>query len=388
MYHNFIQVLRREVLRICRRPWNLLLLTAVLLFCYLFFLSLMQEGQPEKLPIGIVDHDKSSLSREICHQLQATQGVTVRALYDSHAAARDAMQRQQIYAFLEIPEGAYGEVQALRAPCMVIYVNQVFLMPGSLAYRTLATVCNMVAGAVQQTVLRSQGMGDNQIMGLIEPIAVDLHTVSNPTTNYESYLYTTLLPGIAGLMILMITVYVIGEELKRKTSREWLAAANGDVVAALAGKLLPYTFWFLLLQEIGFFVLYGGMHFPLQGNAVSLLLSVLLFTLAMQATGIFLIGLIPVMRYALTGALFWGMWGFSLSGFSYPVTSMGSALKAVSMLFPLRYYYLIYVNEALYAGGILRSVPYLLGLVCFCLLPVAVIRRLKRAMMYQNYPLK
>ncbi len=388
MYHNFIRVLKRELLRLYKRPGNLLLLTAELLFCYLFFLSLMREGQPEKLPVGIVDNDKSSMSREICHQLQATQGVEVLAVYDNHAAARDAMQRQHIYAFLEIPQGAYRDVQALKAPQTVIYANQVFLLPGSLSYRTIITVCNMVAGSVQQTVLRSKGLGDDQIIGLVEPITVDVHAVSNPTTDYESYLYTTLLPGIAGLLILMLTVYVIGEELKRRTSREWLAAAGGDLALALAGKLLPYTFWFLLLQEVGFFVLYGGMQFPLQGNAVMLLFAQLLFTLAMQAVGVFLIGLIPVMRDALTIALFWGMWGFSLSGFSYPVTSMGSALKSVCLLFPLRHYYLIYVNEALYGGGLRLSLPYLLGLLCFCLLPATVLSRLKKALVYQNYPLK
>ena len=41
-----------------------------------------------------------------------------------------------------------------------------------------------------------------------------------------------------------------------------------------------------------------------------------------------------------------------MSGFSYPATNMPPALQAVSYLFPLRHYYLSYVDIALYGNGI------------------------------------
>lgn len=388
MYKHFVNVLRRELTRIYRKPAHLLWLTAAVVFSYVFFLTLLGEGQPQKLPVGIVDEDGSYVSQRICHEIEAMQGVHVKRVYHSHAEAREAMQRKDIYAFLEIPEGTYRRLLEFRAPKMTLYANQVYLISGTLSYRTLATMCNMASGAVQREVMRKKGLTDHQIMGLIEPVELDTHQIGNPMANYSSYLSTTILPGVLGLLVVMLTVYVVGEELKRQTSHDWLRAAGGDIVVALAGKLAPYTVWFLLLQELGNVVLFSFLHFPMEGSFLTLLLGALLYVVAMQACGIFLIGLIPILRSAICLAAFWGIWGFSFSGFSYPVSAMATPLHTICLLFPLRHYYMIYSNEALFGGGFGQSAPYLVGLVCFCLLPFAVLKRLRNALVLQNYPLK
>lgn len=380
--------LRRELRRIAKHPGHLLLLTGALLFCYVFFLTLMKEGQPENLPIAVVDQDGSYLSRRLCHELDATQGVHIEAVYGSHREAREAMQRQEIFAFFEIPQGAYADVLDFKAPHMSIYVNNAYLLGGTLSYKTLLTMSNLASGAVQREILRKQGYSEEKIMGLIMPIEVDVHQIGNPSANYESYLLTTILPGILGLLVLLLTVYVVGVELKEQTSREWLALCGNDSFAAVVGKLLPYTFWFTLLAVVGNLVLFGLFKFPFAGNFLLLVLTTVLFVLAMQATGVFLVGVLPVMRDALSIAAFYGLFGFSLSGFTYPVSSMGPALQTISYLFPLRLYYLIYVNEALYATGFAAVAPYLCGLAAFLLLPFLTARRLHKAFVEQNYPLK
>jgi ABC-2 type transport system permease protein len=388
MYHHFINVFKREVLRIYKHPSHLILLTLAVIFSYVFFLTLMGEGQPEKLPIGIVDEDGSYVSQRLCHEIEAMQGVHIKQVYDSHAEARDAMQRHEIFAFLEIPSGTYREVLEFRSPHISLYANQIYLLSGSLSYRSLMTICNMASGAVQREVMRKKGYSEDAIMGLIMPVELDTHQIGNPMANYECYLLTTILPGILGLMVIMLTVYVVGVELKKKTSKEWMAMAGGDIFIALGGKLLPYTFWFLFLQEVGNVVLFGGMHFPLNGSFGTLFLASLLFVIAMQASGIFLIGLIPIMRDAICLAAFWGIWGFSLSGFTYPVSAMDPPLHTICLLFPLRHYYMIYVNEAIFGGGFAQSAPYLVGLLCFIILPFTVLMRLRSALVLQNYPLK
>lgn len=388
MYRHFINVIKREVLRIYKRPGHLILLTLGIIFCYVFFLTLMGEGQPENLPIGIVDQDGSYLSQRLCHEIETTQGVHVKQVYATHAEARDAMQRGEIYAFLDVPAGTYREVLEFRAPHIALYSNQIFLLSGTLSYRSLMTICNLASGAVQREVLRKKGYSEDAIMGLIMPVELDTHQIGNPAANYESYLLTTILPGLLGLMVIMLTVYVTGEELKKQTSREWMAVAGGDVVVALAGKLLPYTFWFLFLQEVGNVVLFAGMHFPIEGSFGTLFLAALLFVLAMQACGLFILGLVPIMRDAICLAAFWGIWGFSLSGFTYPVSAMDRPLHTICLLFPLRHYYMIYVNEALFGGSFGQSAPYLIGLMCFMILPFTVMKRLRNAFVYQNYPLK
>ena len=46
------QSIEYEIERIVKHPRYLIILTLGVVFSYVFFLSLMQEGQPERLPIG------------------------------------------------------------------------------------------------------------------------------------------------------------------------------------------------------------------------------------------------------------------------------------------------------------------------------------------------
>ncbi len=71
----------------------------------LFFTSLMTEGVPTDMPVGIVDHDHSATSRQLVHKLDAFQTTKVVSHYENIAEARQAIQKNEIYAFLVIPKG-------------------------------------------------------------------------------------------------------------------------------------------------------------------------------------------------------------------------------------------------------------------------------------------
>lgn len=348
--HTFFITLKRELRRIFRQGQSryLILTSLGVVFCYIFFLTLMSEGQPQRLPIAIVDQDGSYLSRRLCHEINATQGVRVVAVYPTHTEARRAMQRQEIFAFLEIPAGTYNEVLSFTRPHLALYSNNAYLLSGSLSYRSLATISKLASGAVQREVLRKKGYDESQIMGLIQPIELDTHLISNPTANYQPYVLTTMLPGMLGLSVLLLTVYMIGKERKDETLAELLAHG---VMPALLGKMVPYTFWFTVMGVVGNIVLFGWCHFEQHGSFLLVSLFTLLLVLAMQATGIFLAGMIPEAHLSTCFAAIYGTLAFTMSGFSYPVSSMPPALQALSQIFPLRHYYRAVSGISLFGCG-------------------------------------
>ena len=81
-----------------------------------FFTSLMDEGLPQRLPIGIVDLDNTSTTRSIIRRLDGFQNSQIVANYPSVAEARHAMQQNDIYAFLYIPKGTTDDLLASRQP--------------------------------------------------------------------------------------------------------------------------------------------------------------------------------------------------------------------------------------------------------------------------------
>ena len=112
----------------------------------------------------------------------------------------------------------------------------------------------------------------------------------------------------------------------------------------------------------------------------------ILTVLASQAFGIFLFGLfIGQMRLSMCLCSLWGILSFSLAGFTYPVTAMDPILETLACLFPLRHYYLIYVNQALNGFPLIYAWKPIVSLLIFLLLPFTVLYRYRMAFLKYKY---
>ena len=60
------------------------MLTLGIVLTFIIFATMTSNGQPQRLPVGVVDMDGSYLSRRICHELDATSGVKVHAVYNNN----------------------------------------------------------------------------------------------------------------------------------------------------------------------------------------------------------------------------------------------------------------------------------------------------------------
>ena len=371
--------MRRELGIIRRKPVYLLGSVVMMAVCCLFYLTFFKAGLPEELPIGVVDMDNSSLSRNFCSQLDATQlGKVVH--FDSFSEARDAMQTGEV-----IPKNMAADVYANRQPTFTYYVNSLYMIAGALSYKDVLTMVTLTGGAVQREVFRAKGLSDGEIMGMIQPITIDEHHIGNPMTNYSIYLNNIILPGLLCLSIVFVLIYALGSELRYGTSKELMETADGSFAAALFGKLAPYTLVYLLMGLTLDLLMYGVCKFPVAGSVGNMMLLMAVFILACEAVAVTIVGLLPTLRFALSIAALFTILGFSFSGFTFPVEAMPKAIQGIAVLFPLRFYYLAYVQEAIYGTGLGDWWPYLVCLLLFLVGPLCVSGRLKRAWVNENY---
>lgn len=378
-------VMKRECRRLVSRPLYLFCMVIAPLFCYIFFTTLMGSGLPKDLPVGAVDLDNTSTSRNILRNLDAFEQTAVIARYPSVDEARRAIQRGEIYGFFYIPKGLSNKAQNQEQPTLSFYTNNSYLIAGSLLFRDMKMMGELASGAAARTVLYARGATEDQAMTYLQPIVVDTHALNNPWLNYSVYLCNTLLPGILMILIFMVTVYSIGVEIKDRTAREWLRTGNNSIYISLAGKLLPQTIVFFIMAVFYNTYLYGYLHFPVNSGIFPMILASLLLVLSSQCCGIVMIGTLPTLRLGLSFASLWGVISFSISGFTYPVTAMHPVLQALSNLFPLRHYFLIYVDQALNGYSMAYSWINYTALLIFMLLPFLVIHRLKEALIYYKY---
>ena len=383
----------KRVLNIAYRESGILLTNHIYIFCMVifpiaiifFFTDLMHDGQPTEMPVGVVDLDNTSTTRALTRRLDAFQISRIAGKYASVDDARQAIQRNQIYAFIYFPEGMTDDLLSGRQPKISFFYSSTSITAGALLFRDLKTISMLGSAAVGQATLTAKGLTPEQVKTFLQPIAVDLHAINNPWINYNVYLSSMLIPGILMLFIFLITPYSIGTELKFKTNTELMAMADNDILVAISGKMIPQTIINLIIFYGYMAYVYGHLGFPYHCSTWVLAFVGLISVVASQAFGVFAFGLMPSLRMSMSICSLWGVLSITTSGFTFPIFAMDAPIQALSFLFPLRHYYMIY-QMCIFNGFPLQEAwLYFAFLALFILLPLLVMRNLRKALLEYVY---
>ena len=382
---NIWTIAKREMKILRKNPIYLCCMLVFPLLTMLFFTSLLDEGLPQEMPVGVVDLDNTSTSRALVRRLDGFQSSRVVAHYASVAEARHAMQENEIYGFLYIPKGTTDNLLSARRPKVSYYYSNVSIAAGSLVMKDLKTIATLGSAAVGQATMRAKGLTDGQIQTFLQPIRIDLHQVANPWSNYNMYLSTVFVPGVMMLFMFLISAYSLGMELKMERGKELLAKADGNIVVAILGKYLPQAVVFLILIFVYEYYIYNVLHFIHEGGVWTIVLLAVLQVLASIGFGIFVFGLMPSLRMSMSICSLWGVLSFSLAGSAFPVMGMDAPIQALTWLFPLRHYYMLYQITVFNGYPLIDAWFHFVALVAFMLSPWFVVSKIKNAMLTYVY---
>ena len=351
----------------------------------LFFTTMLAEGTPENLPIGIVDADNTSTTRTLTRRLDAFQSTDIVSYYPTMAAARHAVQRGEIYGFLYFPKGTTEKLLASRQPKISYYYSMSAKMPGSLVMKDLKVISTLGSAAVGQATLQARGATADQIQTFLQPITIDLHMVANPWSNYNVFLTTVFVPGLLMLFIFLLSAYSIGTELKFGRSKEWMHMAGGNMLVAMTGKFLPQALiWLAIFLGYEYYI-YGVVHLPHEGGVWPIISLGVIGVFSSMGFGIFAFGLMPSLRMSMSVCSLWAVLSLSMAGSAFPVMAMDGPLQSLSWLFPLRHYFMIYQITVFNGFHLLEAWFHFAALAGFMLLPYLVIGKIKNAMLNYVY---
>ncbi|MCH5225786.1 MAG: ABC transporter permease [Muribaculaceae bacterium] len=370
----------RSLLQIVRRPIYWVAFFILPLFCFMMLTSLMEEGLPSQVPAAMIDKDGSKLSRQVTQNLAGMQMVSLHESCDSYTQARHLMQKGDIFGFFLIPENFERDLLSGRKPVITFYTNMTYFVPASILFKTFKTTALYTKAGVAMTVMESVGASPREVTPLLLPINIQARGIHNPGLNYAIYLCNSFLPGVLELMIFLVTCFSLGQEIKYGTSPRLLQMANGSIVKALFAKLLPQTLIWIVVAIFMESWLFGWNHYPVYGSWFWLTLSEIMFVLACQGWALFFFGVFPNLRLSLSVSALLGILAFSVAAFSFPVESMYGAISIFSWILPVRYNFLIYIDQALNGIDIYYSRVWFVAYIVFMLLPFTLLWRIKREM--------
>jgi len=338
---------RREFALLRTRPWDLAMISWVPLLAVLLIWWIFSAGLPERLPVGVLDQDRSALSRQIVRFLDATPGLRVVQRFDDEGAMARALTSGAVDAAVQLPRDLEREVKQGRTGQVVLLHNAQLGTHSSLIQRDVRTVVATVSGGVELAVRNKRGESMIAARATMEPLKAGTVALFNTSGDYEQFLGAALIPALLHILAMTAGAWAVGRELRDRSIGGWLGAAPRwhEALAALAGKLaLPFASLSLVGIAAMLWITAGRGWHPV-GSLGWTLFALVVFLALSIALGGFVAALTRSLRTALSATGFITAPAFAFGGAGFPLVAMPALAQLWAALLPYTHYIRVQMEQ-------------------------------------------
>lgn len=331
-----------ELLRIARSPLRIALMLSPFV-AWAVCVGVYANHLPRGLHVGVLDQDRTTLSRTLARGFEAAPSLHVERFHDI-ASLQAAIRSGRIRAGIVIPDGCDEAVREGRTARVGLLRDATRTMPSTQIFTAVSTVVATESARLSVARLMRAGVPGSAAREMALPLRLDGRPLGNPWMDYLRSFSPVLLPMFLQ-MGLMIAGATCATHLRRLTRR----FQSGRVLAwvfpqALVGCLVAFA----LADTIG-----GG----IVSAAATLALCI-----ASAFVGLGVGRVVNDTQRVVQGLLVFNTPAFVVSGFSFPEWAMPRLMEILTRPLP----YSLWLDVHLAANGgidgnLLRGTLGLLG---------------------------
>lgn len=318
-----------ELRRIVRTPLRLALFAAPFL-AWAVCAAVYAEHLPRRLHVGVLDQDRTVLSRTLVRDFEAAPVLGARR-YPDLDALRTALRDGSVRAAIVIPQGTDEAVREGRTARVTLMRDATRTLPSTQIYTAVATVVSTEAGRLSVARLMRAGLPASAAREMAIPLRLDGRPLGNPWMDYFRAFVPVLLP-----MFLQLALMVAGASCAthlRKVSRRFQV-----------GRALAWIAPLGLLGSAVEFAMADTVH-----QAIAAALATLSLSTASGLVGLGFGRLVNDTQRAVQAMLVFNTPAFVLSGFSFPEWAMPRLMEILTR--PLPYSLWLDVQLAVTGGS-------------------------------------
>ena len=271
----------------------------------------------ERLPIVVVDADRSAVSHEIIRNLQAAHEVEITADVSDMAAARVLVRSRQAEGILLIPRDLGTTLIGGRPGSgIAIWLNGAYLLRAEAVGKTIAEAIGATVGG------RLSGL-DQRTAAPVTPVVA--HPLFNTTEGYRDYIF----PAVANIILQQTLLFAVARLVaeRRRTGRWQREMFLGVWAACATIGTMSGLFYFGLI--------YWLQDIPHGGDVPALLLTVPLFAATVAAAGLTVGSIVRSGDDALKLLIPTSIPFVFLSGFAWPLFAMPGWVQTIAWMIPV-----------------------------------------------------
>ncbi len=287
-----------------------------------------------KVPLVVIDHDNSALSRQLVRMVDASDLIRVDGRAQNLEDARKNIAAGRYSAALVIPVDFEKTVLQARRATVAAYVDATYFLVYRQAMTGLVKAVRTLSAGIQVRRFQAQGWPEEKARVDRSPLNFIDRPLFNPSLGYATY----IVPGV--LILILQQTMLIGIGMISGTRAERSAAASATTVlhGGPGMQILSRAVACLALYLIHVLFIYGVAYrvwgFPMHAGLATVFCFLLPFLLAVILLGQTLAAFFKTRETAMVMIVWSSMLAVLISGFSWPVETMPHWIRALAMLIP------------------------------------------------------
>lgn len=295
--------------------------------------SIFFNSIPTNLPIGIVDDDKSSLSRDLKFYIESTPTLQIAKQYNSLRDASIDLNQGKIYGIVAIPNNFQSHIRKGIGVNIGVYYNAQFVLIGKAvnsAMLQVITTFNAVS-SIGKNLAKDANMNIAKAKAM--PIIPKIEALFNPRNDYAQFLLTIILPCTWQILVAVGMLNLINDMPKSINS----------LLLKLVLNVCVSLFWGIVMLSV-----FSFLGYPSEGNMLIVLLGLAVFAMAVSSIVICMQSILKHSSKTISVIAAYTAPSLAFAGITYPQNSMEVFASFWSQILPISYFMKLYLQQANY----------------------------------------
>lgn len=314
----------------------LLLVVAGVLYAFYYPTPYMNQTV-SKVPVAVVDLDRTVMSRQLTQMSAAAQQIDVRYIYSDIREAEEALANEKIYGFMVIPKDMEKTLRNGGNVNVNVFTHGAYVMlHGNIG--TAFTTCALTLGATTKVkrIALGKKVPASKAMAMRDPVPLSIQTMYNNTGSYANYVVPSVLVLVLQQTLVIGICVLGGARAHRKFRKKYRESReeNEKLCYRYFGRSLAYFLHYCSFILFYHFVVYNVFDFPRRGETLPMVAFAIVFLFSTINFGMVLSQVFLRRETSMQIFLYMSIPILFLANFSWPSYLMPSWMVGFSALLP------------------------------------------------------
>ncbi len=180
MVSNIIKICKDELKLIFTDAGCLLVMVGAIFMYSIFYMMPFSNQATRDVPIGVIDNDRSAISREFIRDLDATEYVKIKNDFTDINEAKQEYYKNKIQAFIVIPKDFERDIKRGKPSFVSTYSDSAFMIIYKQVATAVATLATEFGAKIEVGTLMKKGVPKDKAIKLVMPFDFVQNPLYNP----------------------------------------------------------------------------------------------------------------------------------------------------------------------------------------------------------------